>query len=112
MAGLFLLVFPGVLLNFVGLDISGSVVVRLLGMTLVFYGYYYIRAGIAGEKMLWFFWWTVHTRFSAIIVLSALAFFNLAPPVVIAFGAADLLGAVWTLIELRLYRKTKGLKVN
>jgi len=103
--GLFMLLFPDVILGIIGLDISGSVVVRLLGMMLVFYGYYYIRAGIAGSKMTSFYWWTVHTRFSAIIILSSLALFHLAPPVVIAFGVIEMLGATWTLIELRLSRK-------
>lgn len=102
LAGLFLLIFPDILLGFAGLSTSGSVVVRLLGMMLIFYGYYYIRAGIIGEKMIGFFWWTVHTRFSAIVFLSVLVLLNLAPPVIIAFGAVDLSGAIWTLAELRL----------
>jgi len=104
--GLFILLFPDIILGIIGLDTSGSVVVRLLGMMLVFYGYYYIRAGIAGSKMTGFYWWTVHTRFSAIIILSALALFHLVPPVVIAFGVIEMLGATWTLIELRLCRRT------
>jgi hypothetical protein len=84
-----------------GIGASASAAVRILGMVLIFYGYYYIRAGLAGEKMREFFWWTVHTRFSAIIVLSIIALLNLAPYIIIAFGAVELCGAIWTLIELK-----------
>jgi len=105
LTGLFLLVFPLIILGIVNLDASGSAMVRLLGMMLIFYGYYYIRAGISGKKMIEFFWWTVHTRMSAIVVLSALIIMNLAPPIVIVFGVIDLAGAIWTLIELRISRK-------
>ncbi len=111
-AGLFLLIFPGFLLNFVGLDISGSAVIRLLGMMLIFYGYYYIRAGISGKKMIGFFWWTIHTRFSAIVFLSALVLLNLAPTIIIAFGVVDLFGAIWTLTELKLSKNIKKIKAG
>jgi len=48
-----------------------------------------------------FYSWTIHTRVSAIVVLSIFAILDLAHPVIVAFGAVDLLGAVWTLLELR-----------
>ncbi len=51
--------------------------------------------------MAMFYIWTIHTRISAIVVLSIFAMLGLAPPVIIAFGAVDLLGAVWTILELR-----------
>jgi hypothetical protein len=88
------------------MDAAGSAMVRLLGMMLVFYGYYYIRAGISGKKMTEFFWWTVHTRMSAIVFLSALIIMEMAPPIVIVFGVIDLSGAIWTLIELKISRET------
>ncbi|MEA2016752.1 MAG: hypothetical protein U9O59_08675 [Actinomycetota bacterium] len=105
LTGLFLLAFPGIILGIVCLDVSGSAVVRLLGMMLIFYGYYYIRAGISGKEMIGFFWWTVHTRMSAIIFLSALVLMNLAPPIIITFGVVDLSGAIWTLVELRISKR-------
>ncbi|MBA7477250.1 hypothetical protein ES707_12654 [subsurface metagenome] len=48
-----------------------------------------------------FYSWTIHTRVSAIVVLSIFAILDLAHPVIVAFGAVDLLGAVWTILELR-----------
>ena len=48
-----------------------------------------------------FYSWTIHTRMSAIVVLSILAILGLAPPIIIAFGAIDLLGAIWTILELK-----------
>jgi len=53
-----------------------------------------------------FFWWTVHTRMSAIVFLSALIIMEMAPPIVIVFGVIDLSGAIWTLIELKISRET------
>jgi len=48
-----------------------------------------------------FYIWTIHTRLSAIVVLSVFAVLGLAPPIIIAFGAVDLLGAIWTILELK-----------
>ncbi|MDY0027581.1 MAG: hypothetical protein RBR58_01075 [Candidatus Humimicrobiaceae bacterium] len=109
LAGLFLLVFPGILLNLAGIDMGGptNIVVRILGMTLVFYGYYYTRAGIVGEKMIDFFKWTIHTRMSAIVFLLVFVLLKLAPPVVLTFGAIEFLGATWTLSELLISKKKK-----
>lgn len=100
-----MLVFPGILIGFTGMDESAGIAVRILGMTLLFYGYYYIRAGIKGEKMRGFFKWTIHTRMSAMVVLLILVSLGLAPPVVLAFGALELLGASWTLAELIISKK-------
>jgi hypothetical protein len=98
-------VFPDILIIFAGMDESAGTAVRILGMTLLFYGYYYIRAGIKGEKMRGFFKWTVHTRMSAIAVLLILVLLGLAPPAVMAFGVLELLGASWTLAELIISKK-------
>jgi len=84
-----------------------DVVVRILGMTLVFYGYYYVRAGITGEKMISFFKWTIHTRMSAIVFLLVFVLLKLAPPIVLTFGAIEFLGATWTLVELLISKKSK-----
>jgi len=75
---------PNILINFLNLGISNDIVVRILGMVLIFYGYFYVRASRHKKEMASFYSWTIHTRVSAIVVL-----------------AVDLLGAVWTLLELR-----------
>jgi uncharacterized membrane protein HdeD (DUF308 family) len=92
---------PNILINFLNLGISNDIVVRILGMVLIFYGYFYVRASRHKKEMASFYSWTIHTRVSAIVVLSIFAMLSLAHPVIVAFGAVDLLGAIWTLLELR-----------
>ncbi len=102
--------YPGFLIGFLDLGTSNDIVIRILGMVLVFYGYFYMRSSREGKKYKNFYMWTVHTRSAAIVFLSIFVLLKLAPPIVIAFGAFELLGALWTLLELKKV-KLSGVKI-
>ena len=61
--------------------------------------YFYIQA--ARNEIKPFFRWTVHERPLVLVCFIALVAFGLAEPMLILFGVADLLGAVWTALALR-----------
>ena len=96
-----MLLIPGFFAGFLSLDISAELVIRILGMMLMFYGYFYIRSSMYPEKMINFYKWTIHTRSSAIIFLLAFYLLGFANPIIISFGVIELAGAIWTLIELK-----------
>jgi hypothetical protein len=100
--GLALFAVPGLVLAATGLPRAGEVWIRIMGMIVVFLGYYYLRA--ARAEMTDFFRWSVHTRPWPLVVFIALAALRLAPPVIILFAVGDLLGAIWTAWALRSAR--------
>jgi hypothetical protein len=98
-AGLTLLLFPTLPLRIFGLEIEGLAWIRILGMLVLVFAYYYLN--LARSDFTSFFRWTVHTRslvplfFAAFILLTGLK------PILMLFALGDLAGALWTAWALR-----------
>jgi len=60
--GLALVVIPNVILGIFAVPTTTEVWIRIVGMLLLFMGYYYLRAARSEAEMTKFFRWTVHTR--------------------------------------------------
>ena len=69
------------------------------GFSLLILAYYYIQA--ARNEMTGFFRFAVHGRASVIVFFIAFVVLGLAQPMLILFGVADLLAAIWTAVALR-----------
>ena len=100
--GITLVLVPNVLLTLFAVPATQEVWIRVLGMMILFVGYYYIQA--ARKELRDFFQWTVHTRGLVILFFIAFVLLKLAKPALILFGAVDLLGALWTAVALRSSR--------
>jgi len=98
-AGLTLLLFPKVPLILFDLEIEGLAWIRILGMLVLVFAYYYLN--LARSEVTSFFRWTVHTRslvpffFAAFILLTGMK------PALMLFALGDLAGALWTTWALR-----------
>jgi len=101
--GITLLVMPNVLLALFGLPATEEVWIRVVGMLVLLLAFYYSQA--ARRELAGFFQWTVYARGSVILFFIAFVVLGFARPVLILFGALDLLGALWTEATLRSSRK-------
>ena len=97
--GLTLLLAPNMLRKFMQLTETNEVWIRLLGVTLMVLGYYYIRA--ARVNFVEFFGWTVHMRLAQFGIVGALVLLNIAHPVVLGFAAVEAASGLWTFWALR-----------
>lgn len=97
--GLGFIVAPNMPLELFGFPATTEPWIRVLGMVLLILAYYYIQA--ARNEMTGFFRFTVHGRASVILFFIAFVVLDLAQPMLIMFGVADLIGAVWTAWALR-----------
>lgn len=98
--GLSLFLFPGFCLGLVGMHLPDTVVVRVLGMVLLYLAVYYFVAGRHPEFRP-FYRVTVYTRSSALVIVALLAFAKMADPKIVGFVVVDALGALWTGLALR-----------
>ena len=103
--GLFMIFFPIVTLRILSIKEDASILVRFIGMVVIFMGYIYFRAGLSEKKFRPLYMLTLHTRFSAIIILTLFVVFLKANPVIIIFGLIDLAGATWTIVSMRKDKK-------
>ncbi len=101
--GITLLVVPNVLLSVFAYPTTDEVWIRVVSMLLVMIAFYYIQA--ARNELIAFFWWTVYARSAVIIFFIAFVVLGLARPILILFGAVDLLAALWTAVALHSSRK-------
>lgn len=101
--GVNLLVAPNVLLSLFAYPTTDEVWIRVAGMLLVMIAFYYIQA--ARNELIAFIRWTVYARAAVVLFFIAFAALGLARPILILFGAVDLLAAVWTAVALRSSRK-------
>lgn len=101
--GVTLLVIPNALLSLFAYPTTDEVWIRVVGMLLVMIAFYYIQA--ARNELLAFFQWTVYVRAAVILFFVAFVVLGLARPILILFGAVDLLAALWTAVVLRSSRK-------
>jgi hypothetical protein len=100
--GLILLMIPNVILTLFAYPTTEEVWIRVLGLIVAISGCYYIVA--ARHELVDFFEATVYARPSVIVVFTAFVALDMAKPVLILFGAVDLLGAIWTGLALRSSR--------
>ncbi len=97
--GLGFLVMPNVVLRLFGFPETSEPWIRVMAMLLLVLAYYYIQA--ARNELTTFFRFTVHARASVIVFFVAFVLLELAQPMLILFGAVDLLAAIWTWVSLR-----------
>jgi hypothetical protein len=102
--GIVLLVAPNFLLGMFGLPGTTEVWIRIVGMLVLFLGFYYTQA--AYKEMADFFRWTVYLRSTVIIFFVVFVLLGFASPPLILFGVVDLLGAIWTGLTLRSPKTT------
>jgi uncharacterized membrane protein len=102
--GIVLLVAPNFLLGMFGLPSTTEVWIRIVGMLVLFLGFYYTQA--ARKEMTDFFRWTVYLRSTVIIFFVVFVLLGFASPPLIMFGVVDLLGAIWTGLALRSPKTT------
>jgi len=97
--GVILLVIPNVMLTLFAYPTTTEVWIRVLGLVVAILGYYYIVA--ARSELTSFFEASVRGRPAVIVCFSGLVVLSLAKPVLILFGAIDVLGAIWMGLALR-----------
>jgi hypothetical protein len=97
--GIILLVVPNFLLGMFFLPSTTEVWIRVVGMLLLFLGFYYTQA--ARKEMTDFFQWTVYVRPTVILFFTTFVLLGFASAPLILFGVVDLLGAIWTGLALR-----------
>jgi hypothetical protein len=97
--GLTLLIVPNLLLTLFAYPTTTEVWIRVVGMMVAILGYYYIEA--ARNESTSFFRASVRGRPAVIVVFFAFVALGWAKPVLIPFGAIDLIGAIWTRLALR-----------
>lgn len=97
--GAALMLAPNVILGLFGVPTTSEVWLRVAGMLAGIIGYYYLRAAAAGLKE--FVAWTVPARIAVLVVFGAFVVLELAPRVLILFGAVDAIGAAWTWLAIR-----------
>ena len=102
--GIVLLVAPNFLLGMFSLTSTTEVWIRIVGMLVLYLGFYYTQA--ARKEMTDFFRWTVYPRSTVIIFFAAFVLLGFASPPLILFGVVDLLGAIWTGLALRSPKTT------
>ena len=93
------LFLPGLLLPLVGMSAPTDVWVRVLGMSVSFFGFYYIQAG--RHELTEFFRWTIYGRYAVPLFFVTFVALGFAPPVLIAFSIPDILFTTWTVMALR-----------
>jgi hypothetical protein len=101
--GLTLLLVPNIALRLFGLPETTEVWVRIVGMTVTFFGIYYFLA--ARYEFRPFFVVSVATRLAVPVIFSAFILAGLAAWNVLLFTPIDIVMALWTLIALRAVRQ-------
>lgn len=96
---LILLLVPNFLLGMFFLPKTAEVWIRVVGMLLLYLGYYDIQA--ARSEMTDFFRWSVYVRSTPILFFIAFVILGLVNWQLILFGVVDLLAAIWTGMALR-----------
>lgn len=99
MVGLALMIAPNFLMKTFGMPETGEVWIRIVGMLAFCLGYYYHRVAIGNMRA--FFKHTVPTRLFAAMAFTSFALLGYGPMMLIAFGAIDFAGAIWTWTSLK-----------
>lgn len=96
--GLLLLLIPNLFLGVFGMPEAREVWIRVVGVLVINIGVYYWYGAAAGRAFLQA---TAYARFFVLLAFIGLVLAGLAPPLLIAFGAVDAAGGLWTLWSLR-----------
>ena len=97
--GLGFLVMPNLALRLFGFSETSEPWIRVMAMLLLFSAYYYIFA--SRNEITEFIRITVYVRASVILFFAVFVLLDLAQPMLLLFGAVDLLAAIWTWYILR-----------
>jgi uncharacterized membrane protein HdeD (DUF308 family) len=97
--GLILIVSPNTLLTMFGLPETNEVWVHLVGVLVFNIGVLYFYMAPVNNAV--FFALTAYLRASIIVWFTLFVLLDWAPPMLVFFGAVDLLGAIWTFTALR-----------
>jgi len=97
--GLILLLAPNLLLQLLGLPPTNEVWIRINGMFVLCFSFYYIQS--ARNELTNFIRWTVWGRAAVIFYFAAFVLLVSAPKALLFFGLIDLLSAIWTWLALK-----------
>jgi len=97
--GIVLIAAPNFLLGMFFLPSTTEVWIRVLGVVVLYLGFYYTQA--ARKEITDFSQWTVYLRPTLILFFAAFVILGFVGPTLILFGVVDLLGAIWTGLALR-----------
>lgn len=97
--GLALLIVPNALLTLFAYPTTNEVWIRVVGLLVLVLGYYYIEAARSELRVM--FKASVRARPALIVFFTILVALGHARPVLVLFGAIDLLAAIWTALALR-----------
>jgi len=97
--GLVLLAVPNALLEASFLSPTTEVWIRVVGMLILFLGFFYTQA--ARKELTDFIRWTMYPRSTVILFFAAFVLLGLARPPLLLFGVVDLFGAIWTGLAMR-----------
>jgi len=97
--GVCLLLLPNFLLRIFGVPPTNEIWIRVDGMFIICFAYYYIQAARHGITN--FIRWTVWGRAAVILYFVAFVLLAGAPKPLLLFGVIDFLSATWTLMALR-----------
>ena len=100
--GIILIAVPNILLSLFGIQPTGEVWIRVVGMLVLILAVYYVR--MAKSEVTEFFWISVYVRAAVPIFFTAFVLLGYVEPVLILFGIVDLAGALWTWCELKTSR--------
>lgn len=99
LVGITLIFVPNFLLATVQIPETNEVWIRVVGVLACCLGYYYHRSGANNDIA--FCRLTIPTRVFVFLSFLTFALLDYVSPMIIGFGAIDVLGAVWTGISLR-----------
>ena len=97
--GLGLFLVPGTLLPLLGLQAPADFWAQIAGLLTGILGMYFIRGAMRND--IGFFRDTIVARLIFVSGVTWLVATGAANPLLLAFGAIDLIGAVWTIVALR-----------
>jgi len=94
-----LLIAPNTLLTMFAMPATDEVWIRVVGLLAGLLAVYYFIS--AKHNYIHFFKATVFTRIAVIVFFTLFVLLKYAHPMLIVFGAIDLLGAIWTFTALK-----------
>lgn len=98
--GIIVILIPNWLLSVLGLPNATDVWVRAAGVLFLVIGFYDLQAG--RKSLNEFCLWSIITRIIVFLFLLVFVLLGFAKPLLIAFGALELIGAAWTFFALQL----------
>lgn len=97
--GAALLFVPNLLLSIFGIPATTEVWIRLVGLSVMILGFYYIQS--ARKNLTVFFSWTIPIRITQFLVILSLVLLSYGPPMILIFSFIELLSAFWTWSVMR-----------